>query len=242
MKTKYQYEVTDTSFNRANYRDLIGKILDKPPAYAQVRIIMNKPSMREIFRLQSRMFEEKEAGDMVEDFVIKCLRAGYEQNEIISGIQEFYHQAPEVGNQIFTRVVVKMKNLGKNLNQLIQPKKAMRDMSNWYKMAQDNSNWTPEERNELEIFSEAVSELERNDRNARVHVAKNVIGDNTLFFSIESEYIVSTQVEPMRDRFANSLYIEKVASDLFEVNINETGFKQYNSFEDIKNIVYSFPQ
>jgi len=136
MKTKY--EVIDNPFNRENYPDLIGKILDNPPAYAQVKLIKEKMPMSEIYKLQSRMFEEKESTDMVEDFVMKCLRAGYDKQEIIEGIREFYRQAPEVGNQIFTRAVVKMKNLGKNVNELLQPKKA--EAKGWYKKAQFNKN------------------------------------------------------------------------------------------------------
>lgn len=39
MKTATKYEVINSDFNKANYPDLIGKILDSPPAYAQVKVI-----------------------------------------------------------------------------------------------------------------------------------------------------------------------------------------------------------
>ena len=109
MKT--QYEVVDSAFNRANYSDLIGKIFDNPPAYANVRIVKEKMPMKEIFRLQSRFFEEEIADDMIEDFVIKCLREGYEKDEIINGITEFYRQAKEPATNIFNRAVLKMKGV-----------------------------------------------------------------------------------------------------------------------------------
>jgi len=38
-KDNKKYEVIDSDFNRENYSDLIGKILDSPPAYAQVKVI-----------------------------------------------------------------------------------------------------------------------------------------------------------------------------------------------------------
>jgi len=33
-----KYKIVDSKFNRANYPDLIGKIVDVPPAYAQVEL------------------------------------------------------------------------------------------------------------------------------------------------------------------------------------------------------------
>lgn len=36
-KTAAKYLVVDNAFNRENYPDLVGKILDSPPAYAQVK-------------------------------------------------------------------------------------------------------------------------------------------------------------------------------------------------------------
>ena len=112
---------------------------------------------------------------------------------------------------------------------------------NWYKTAQVENNWTNEELRELEILSEAVDGLERNDRLAKIHVLKNEIGKSNLFFSIQSAYSVDTQLETMWDKFTNSLYIEKVASDYFEVNINEQGFKHYDNFESVRDIVSRFP-
>jgi hypothetical protein len=135
MKTKY--EVIDNPFNRENYPDLIGRILDKPPAYAQVKLIKEKMPIGEFFK--SAIFRgEKIDSTMGELIAIECLKAGYDQNEIIRGLQEFYHKTPEESSQIFTRAVVKMKNLGKNVNELLQPKKA--EFKGWYKKAQIDQN------------------------------------------------------------------------------------------------------
>lgn len=128
---KHKYEVVDSGFNREHYSDLIGKIYDgNPPSYAQVKIVDEKKSLRDIWSLQSKTFQEENTTDMIEDFVIKALRAGYEKNEIVEGIREFYRQAPEVGNNIFNRTIIKMKGLGRNVNELLS------SGSNWYKKAQ----------------------------------------------------------------------------------------------------------
>ena len=42
MISKLIYEVVDCPFNRAVYPDMIGKQLDKPPAYAKVKIIQER--------------------------------------------------------------------------------------------------------------------------------------------------------------------------------------------------------
>jgi len=39
IKVADQYEVVDSEFNRKNYPDMIGKVLDNPPAYAQVKVV-----------------------------------------------------------------------------------------------------------------------------------------------------------------------------------------------------------
>ena len=109
-KFEVVFEVVDSSFNRANYSDLIGKILDNPPAYANVKLIKDdKKSLQSIFDQQSKFFAEDNVNDMLEDFVIKALKSGYDKPEIIEGLTEFYRQSPEVGSSIFTRAVIKMK-------------------------------------------------------------------------------------------------------------------------------------
>jgi len=114
---------------------------------------------------------------------------------------------------------------------------------NWYKTAQENdNNWTPEERSEIGDLSSEFNALERNDGNAKVYITQNTIGNNNFILSMASEYAISTQVGTNWDRSSNSLYVEKVAPDLFEVNINETGFKQYDNFETVKDIIRSFSQ
>ena len=122
---KKQYEVVDCAFNQANYPDLIGKVLDTPPSYAKVRVITEKTPMREIFRLQSKLFEDENASDMIEDFVMKCLGEGYGKEEIIEGIGELFRQAREPATDIFNRTVVKLKGF-----------KVPATSSNWYKKAQ----------------------------------------------------------------------------------------------------------
>jgi hypothetical protein len=55
-KTAEKYLVVDNEFNRANYPDLVGKILDKPPSYAHVAptSVLNK-WLDEAFDLLSRV-------------------------------------------------------------------------------------------------------------------------------------------------------------------------------------------
>lgn len=123
-----KYEIVDSEFNRKNYPDMIGKVMDSPPAYANVKLVdEQRTPMEQIFRLQSRLFQEEVSSDMLEDFVIKCLRAGYNKDEIIEGIGKFFRQCEEVAQNIFTRAVVKMKG--------IKPPKES-DSDNWYKKAQ----------------------------------------------------------------------------------------------------------
>jgi hypothetical protein len=125
---KVQYKVVDNEFNQKHYPDMIGEVLDVPPAYANVEIVKDMPSMEEIFKSQSKWFGYEEvASDSIEDFVIKCLRVGYDKPEIIEGIGEFFRQSKEVAENIFTRAVVKMKNLK-------APKSSGK---NWYKKASD---------------------------------------------------------------------------------------------------------
>ena len=107
MKTKYK--VVDNEFNRSNYPDLIDQVLDNPPAYANVIIVKEKVPMKDIFKLQNKMHTEEYTSDMLEDFVIKCLREGYEKSEIIDGIGQFFRQCSEVANNIFNRAIIKMK-------------------------------------------------------------------------------------------------------------------------------------
>ena len=145
MKTKY--EVVDSEFNQKNYPDMIGQILDNPPAYANVRLIKEKAPMKEIFRLQSRLFQEEVSSDMLEDFVIKCLREGYEQNEVIAGIGEFFRQCEEVAQNIFTRAVVKMQGIK------APETTSSASSTSWYKKAKkdskDKQSLTPKERQEV---------------------------------------------------------------------------------------------
>ena len=133
MKTRYK--VVDNKFNQANYPDLIGQILDSPPAYAHVELIKEKVPMDKIWRSQTKMFG-LEGDTMLEDFVVKCLRAGYDKKEIVEGLTKYYRQAEEPATDIFNRVVIRMKGL-----------KAPEATSNgWYKKSQWEDS-TPDFRN-----------------------------------------------------------------------------------------------
>jgi hypothetical protein len=122
ITTASKYEIVDSEFNRRNYPDMIGKILDSPPAYANVRLINeDKPSLEEIFHFQSRMFLDDKAEHFPMDFVMKALKVGYEKNDIIEGLGEFYRQAPDAANSIFNKTIMKIKGFDeKRLNQLVQ--------------------------------------------------------------------------------------------------------------------------
>lgn len=122
IKSATKYEVVDSEFNRANYPDMIGKILDKPPAYANVKLIKDdKPSLEEIFHFQNRMFMDNKADHFPMDFVIKALKVGHSKDDIIKGLGEYYNQAPDAANSIFNKTIMKIKGFDeKRLNQLVQ--------------------------------------------------------------------------------------------------------------------------
>lgn len=62
--------------------------------------------MKDIFGVQSKSLMDPSSSTLSEDFVIKCLREGYERDEIIKGISEFYRQSFEVAEEIFERAVL----------------------------------------------------------------------------------------------------------------------------------------
>ena len=139
----HKYKVVDTKFNQANYPDLIGQILDKPPAYANVQLVQDRPSMADIFKYQSKWLDESIGDTSLENFVIKCFKAGYEKDEIIEGLGEFFRQAPEPANNIFNRAIMMLKKLGPYAD-----KKS--SSNNWYKKAM---NWHKESQ-----FTERIDE------------------------------------------------------------------------------------
>ena len=133
----HKYKVVDNGFNQANYPDLVGKILDTPPAYANVELIQDKPPMAEIFKYQSNWIGESHGETKLDDFIIKCLQAGYGKEEIIEGLGKFYRQAPESANGIFNRAIVKYKGIKPPKDvQEVKNRKASRSRSNWYKESQ----------------------------------------------------------------------------------------------------------
>ena len=111
MKTRY--EVVDSDFNKANYPDLIGKKLDNPPGYANVRMIQEKTPMKEIWHFQSKSFSEPTAETSLEDFAIKCIREGYDKEEVIKGLTEFYRQDAVVGREIVDRSILNYLGINK---------------------------------------------------------------------------------------------------------------------------------
>jgi len=69
-----------------------------------------KKSLEFIFKIQSPLLSDSLAEDAIEDFIIKCIKEGYEKPEILRGINDFYRQSLDVANNIFERVMLKMKN------------------------------------------------------------------------------------------------------------------------------------
>ena len=129
-----QYKVVDNAFNQKNYPDLVGQVLTVPPAYANVEVIKDLPPMGEIYRMQSNWIGESYGDTKLDDFVIKCLKAGYDKPEIIEGLGKYFRQSVEAAQGIFTRAVVKMKNLKppKDTKE-VKHRKASRNT--WYKKA-----------------------------------------------------------------------------------------------------------
>lgn len=121
-----KYKITDSDFNRANYPDLIGQIVDNPPAYAKVELVKDLPSMESIWKNQSNWIGESYGETKLDDFIIKCLKVGYDKPEIIEGLRKYFSQSADAAEGIFTRAVVKIKNIK-------PPKEASR--MNWYKKA-----------------------------------------------------------------------------------------------------------
>lgn len=110
-----RYLVVDSEWNKNNSPDLIGKIFDEPPSYTAVKQIKDKIPIADIFRMQSHFSLEPTAETSIDDFVIKCVREGYEKDEVVEGIREFYRQAPEVGNNIFDRAVMNFMGIGRKM-------------------------------------------------------------------------------------------------------------------------------
>ncbi len=103
-----KYKIIDSTFNRANYPDLIGKIVENPPPYATVIEISEKKSMKEISDLGN-------ASDRpMEMFVKRCWKEGYDKEEIISGIIEFYNQSMKDARFIFNQIILKLSGIKKN--------------------------------------------------------------------------------------------------------------------------------
>ncbi len=76
MKTKY--EILDAPFNRDNYPDLIGQVVDSPPPHAHVKLVKVRESLDEIFENATLTFPT--------DFIKKCISEGYQQKEIIDAL------------------------------------------------------------------------------------------------------------------------------------------------------------
>lgn len=108
MKKKYQ--IVDNGFNRDNFPDLIGKIVENPPQYASVVLISEKVPMKDIFDKTSLDKKEKKP---MEKFVIRCWREGYDKEDIVNGIVEFYKQTPEVARFVFNQIILKLSGIKK---------------------------------------------------------------------------------------------------------------------------------
>ena len=126
MKTKY--EILDAPFNRDNYPDLIGQVVDSPPPHAHVKLVKVRESLDEIFENATLTFPT--------DFIKKCISEGYQQKEIIDALGNMYRMSLEESNGLFKKVILDKTGIGKNVGQLLQNKKASSD---WYKKASNDS-------------------------------------------------------------------------------------------------------
>jgi hypothetical protein len=62
------------------------------------------------------MFEDPSAETRIDDFVLKCIKEGYNEDEVVEGIREFYRQSPEVGRSIFDRAVLNYMGIKDKIN------------------------------------------------------------------------------------------------------------------------------
>jgi hypothetical protein len=66
--------------------------------------------MKDIFNKTSL---DKNEEKPMEKFVIRCWREGYEKEEIVGGIIEFYNQSPEVARFVFNQIILKLSGIKK---------------------------------------------------------------------------------------------------------------------------------
>jgi len=116
-----KYKVVDNEFNRANYPDLVGEVLDTPPTYANVELVKDRKSMEDIFKVST---------DDAQMFAVRCFRAGYYQDEIVAGISELFNESLDSSKKIFNGAIMQMTKLGP----YSKDKKA--SGNSWYKKAQ----------------------------------------------------------------------------------------------------------
>ena len=122
MKTKY--EILDAPFNRENCPDLIGQVVDNPPPHAHVRLVKVRETAYEIA-----------SNNAPTDFIKKCISEGYQQKEIIEALQNLHGMSLEESNGLFKKVILDKTGIGKNVDKLLQKKKAG---NNWYKKANND--------------------------------------------------------------------------------------------------------
>ena len=77
----------------------------------------DRPTLENIWRGQEKIWMDDEAETMLDDFIIKAIRAGYKKDEIVQGLEEFYRQAPESGSDIFDRLVKRLGGFAQKLPQ-----------------------------------------------------------------------------------------------------------------------------
>ena len=68
----------------------------------------DRPSLKKIWEGQSKMYTEEKAQTMLEDFIYKALKAGYEKDRIVKGLEVFYRQHVSSGDGIYERAIAKL--------------------------------------------------------------------------------------------------------------------------------------
>jgi len=138
-----KFKVTDSEFNRANYPDIIGEVFDTPPAYANVEMVRDITSMDSIFETQSKWSRDEVSDEDIIGFIIKSLRAGHQQVDIIKSVMKYFRKESNDAQGLFTKAVVKMKNIKppKDTKDIKYNKDVVSDSKpSWYKEAQEKES------------------------------------------------------------------------------------------------------
>jgi hypothetical protein len=192
-------------------------------------------------------FAEKTAETLIDDFVLKCIKEGYNKDEVVEGIREFYRQSPEVGRNIFDRAVlnymgirdkinmkkafnlkkVELKSLAEKMMPGQKPY-TKEELKNLYKMVGDAAKGDPGEKEEEAVLKERDRMLK--EKKAFIDAVKTV--EASIKNKMIKEFSESVKKDIIREKIGkNGKWIKTAQGQAIEVD-----GKWYNeNMEEIPN-------